>query len=151
VLLARARAMRFRLALLDAWPEDASPSASEGELVDLAIHVPAVVAFAPPPHPYEHQPAPIDRALVDAFVAARAQGLLGDVTRNTLRDLGAAACARVTLLGPERAIAYVRERFEGTPGAARRAALHIAAGIAASARDDDPRALALRLLREHLA
>lgn len=146
VTLARARAIRFRLALLDVWPEDASSPAPADELVDLFLHPAIVVAFADGAPVDARGVSETDADLVRTLVDARPN----DVTRATLRDAGASACARVTLLGTRRAVDYLRDRFDGAPGAERRASLAVAARLAAGARDDDPRAIALALLRDAL-
>lgn len=121
VLLARARAIRFRLALLDTWPEDHSAPRPIEDNLDLAIHPATIVALAGEPVD-EHA---VVRAIVDDL-----QKRLPGVTRSTLRDAGAAAFARVTLLGIPKAVDYVRTRFADLPGAERRAAVALAASIA---------------------
>ena len=118
VLLGRARAIRFRLALLDAWPEDFSPPRPReiDDALDLAIHPVAIVGLGD------------EEAAVRAIVAdVRAR--LPAVTRNTLRDAGAAAFARITLLGVSKAIDYVRTRFAELPRQERRAAIAVAFGL----------------------
>jgi hypothetical protein len=131
VLLARARAIRFRLALLDIWPEDFSvPRASEDSL-ELAIHPLAIVGLG-------------DEEGAVRAIAEDVRGRLPGVNRNTLRDAGAACFARITLLGVPKAIEYVKTRFAELPGAERRAALAAAARLAG---ETD----ALRQLREVLS
>lgn len=130
VLLARARAIRFRLALLDAWADDLSPPRPSDDALDLAIHSVAIVGLG-------DEEAAV-RAIVDD-VRAR----LPEVARNTLRDAGAAAFARITLLGVPKSIEYVRGRFADMPGNDRRAAIAAAVKLAGETET-------LRRLREAL-
>ena len=69
-----------------------------------------------------------------------------EVNRATLRDAGAAAFARATLLGTRRATEYVRGRFSDLPGVDRRAALAIAEMLASN----EDRFIAHRLLEKAL-
>lgn len=121
VLLGRARAIRVRLALLSVWPDDGSPSRVADELVDLAVHPAVVVALTADPIE--------ERALV-AAIADDVRARFPAITRSTLRDVIAAACARVTLLGVPRAVEYLRTRFGELPGKQRRAALAVAGALA---------------------
>lgn len=130
VLLGRARALRFRLTMLDAWPEDFSLPRPADDNLDLALHPAAIVGVGD------------EEAAVRAIVEdVRAR--LPHIARNTLRDAGAAAFARITLLGPNRAIEYVRTRFAELPGSERRAAIAVAAKLAGETE-------ALKKLREAL-
>jgi len=134
VLLARARAIRFRLALLDVWPEDWSSARGGEELLDLAVHPTAVVTIADGfPSDPELLVGSDDIAVVSA-IAHDVRERLPSITRATLRDAGAAAFARVTLLGAERAVEYLRGRFADVPGSERRAAITVAAKIATPGR-----------------
>lgn len=148
VLLGRARAIRFRLALLDVWPEDHSSAAPIEEDLDLLAHPCIVVALADgfPADPRTGR-GPEDVAIVRTL-AEEVRMRLPHTTRATLREAGAAAFARVTLLGTLRAIDYVRERFAEWPSHARRAALAVATRIALGRPEGDPRSDALRMLRE---
>lgn len=130
VLLGRARAIRFRLALLDVWPEDGSRPRGHDELLDLAIHPTTIVTLADgfPSDPPSFVGSD-DIAVVSA-IAHDVRDRLPPVTRATLRDAGAAAFARVTLLGPEKALEYLGNRFVDLPGAERRAAVATAAKVA---------------------
>ncbi len=149
VLLARARAMRFRLALLDLWPEDHMRASALDDELDLALHPAIVVALAggAPVDGSGRSPSdvPVAAALVDEVRSRHP-----DVVRATLRDAAAAAYARVTLLGTERAIDYVKIRFGDYPAAVRRDAVALATRVAGSARPDSPAAIALARLREAL-
>ncbi|MBI2395445.1 MAG: hypothetical protein HYV09_38100 [Deltaproteobacteria bacterium] len=130
VLLARARAIRFRLALLDVWPEDWSAPRGTEDLLDLAIHPTAVVAIADGfPSDPETGVGSDDIAVVSAIVHG-VRDRMPAITRATLRDAGAAAFARVTLLGTARAVQYLRDRFADAPGADRRAAVAAASRVA---------------------
>lgn len=134
VLLARARAIRFRLALLDVWPEDWSSPRGTEELLDLAVHPTAIVTIADGFPSEPPQLVGTDDIAVVSAIAHEVRERLPSVTRATLRDVGAAAFARVTLLGTERATEYLRQRFADLPGAERRAALATAAKVATPGR-----------------
>lgn len=146
VLLARARATRFRIALLDAWPEDYSSPRPVEELLELAIHPAAIVALADgfPSDPATGVGAD-DQAIVEAIVDD-VQERMPDVNRATLREAGAAAFARATLLGTHKAVEYVRGRFSDAPGGGRRAALAVAETLASN----DDRLAAYRMLEAAL-
>jgi len=141
VLLARARATRFRIALLDVWPEDFSAPRPREELLELAIHPAAIVVVADGfPEGRDE-----DRAIAAALVEdVRAR--MPEVNRATLRDAVAAAFARVTLLGTRKAVEYVRGRFSDVPGKERRAALALAETLASN----EDRFIAYRLLEKAL-
>jgi hypothetical protein len=124
VMLGRARAIRFRLALLDAWPEDFSQGFAPEDELDLLIHPAIVVTLA---DGALHDP--IGGELVRSLVV-ETRTHLPQVTRNSLREAGAAAFARVTLLGTQRAVAYLHDRFREFPAHPRRHALSIAARLA---------------------
>lgn len=146
VLLARARATRFRIALLDVWPEDFSSPRPIEELLELAIHPAAIVAVADGfPSDAATGIGADDRA-VTAAIVEDVRARMPDVNRATLRDAGAAAFARVTLLGTKRASDYVRERFSDVPGRERRAALAVAETLASN----EDRWIAYRLLEKAL-
>jgi hypothetical protein len=138
VLLGRARAIRFRLALLELWPDDFSPSRTADDLLELAIHPAVVVALADDP---------IEEAAAIAAIVDDVRARFPAVTRSTLRDTTAAAAARVTLLGGARAIDYIRTRFAELPGKQRRDALGVAQRLANTAARLD----ALRLVTEALS
>ncbi len=123
VLLGRARAIRVRLALLQCWPDDFSPSRAADELLDLAVHPAVAVALTA---------EPIDEHALVATVAGDVRARFPAITRSTLRDVIAAACARVTLLGVPRAIEYMRTRFAELPGKQRRAAVAVASTLVAT-------------------
>lgn len=124
VMLGRARAIRFRLALLDTWPEDFSQGLPPEDDLDLLIHPAIVVTLADGAH---HDP--IGGELVRTLVM-ETRAHLPQTTRNSLREAGAAAFARVTLLGTQRAVAYLHDRFREFPAHPRRQALAIAAHFA---------------------
>lgn len=134
VLLARARAIRFRLALLGVWPEDWSAPRGTEELLDLAVHPTAIVTLADGFPTDPPQLVGTDDIAVVSAIAHDVRERLPTVTRATLRDVGAAAFARVTLLGSDRAVEYVRQRFADLPGAERRAAIATAAKVATPGR-----------------
>lgn len=138
VLLGRARAIRFRLALLELWPDDFSPVRAGDDLLDLAIHPAVLVALAE---------ESIEESAVVAAIVDDVRARFPAVTRSTLRDTTAAACARVTLLGLPKAIEYVRSRFGELPGKQRRAALAVAQGLATT----PARLETLRLVTEALS
>ncbi|MGZ3424238.1 MAG: hypothetical protein ACXVEE_40635 [Polyangiales bacterium] len=124
VVLGRARAIRFRIALHDAWPEDFSAVVPPEDDLDLLLHPAIVVALADGAHT-----DPIGGDLVRALVKETRQRL-PQTTRNSLREAGAAAFARITLLGTQRAVAYLHDRFHEFPAQARRHALALAARFA---------------------
>lgn len=153
--LARARALRFRLALLQAWPAQASALvATPGPLhLDLTIDAMLLVAladgapsvFGPP------SPLPVVAAMVDAFRALRP-----DLPRSVLRDRGAAAIARLTIVGWKSALEALGRSATSVPLDARRLALELAARTALlptldKGRIDDHRLGALQDLEKALA
>jgi len=146
VLLARARATRFRVALLDAWPEDFSSPRPVEELLELALHPAAIVVTA---DGFASDPATgvgADDEAVVATIVDDVRERMPEINRATLREAGAAAFARVTLLGTKRAAEYLRGRFSDLPGAERRAALAVAETLATN----EDRLIAYRMLEAAL-
>jgi hypothetical protein len=114
------------------------------------IHPAVVVAFADnaPVDPSTGLGA-VDLELARAF-AGVVRSQFPHITRGTLRETAAAAFARVTLLGTQRAVAYLHDRFREWPAHARRAALSLAADLAKGRASRDPRAIAMRMLDDAL-
>ncbi|MBK7395582.1 MAG: hypothetical protein IPJ34_04570 [Myxococcales bacterium] len=111
VLLGRARGLRFRLALLEAWPENTparSVRARDPRFLDALLDAAVLVVFAGARDLYA-TPYPTDAALLGGL--CRLAGLYSD--RATVREAGVAACARVTVLGPS----HTLERLAGAIGA----------------------------------
>lgn len=127
--LARARALRFRLALLQAWPAQApAPHPTPGPLhLDLAIDAMLLVALADgaPSVFGPASPLPVVATMVDALRALRP-----DLPRTALRDRGAAAIARLTIVGWKPALEALSRSATATPIDARRLALELAARTA---------------------
>jgi len=110
VLLGRARGLRFRLALLEAWPENTparSVRARDPRFLDALLDAAVLVVFASA-HDLLPAPYPTDAALLGGL--CRLAGLYND--RATVREAGVAACARVTVLGPN----HTLERLSGAIG-----------------------------------
>ncbi len=108
ILLGRERALRFRIALLDMWTEEAVSMVESGPLrphaLDALLQAALLVAFA-------HDPEPDPEALVGArdpelfgAVLYAIRDLWPHLARQAVRDAGAAACARVSVLGAARAL-----------------------------------------------
>jgi len=146
VLLARARATRSRIALLDVWPEDFTSPRPVEDLLELAIYPAVIVTLA---DGFASDPAtgigPEDRAVVEAIVDD-VRERVPSVNRATLRDAVAASFARFTLLGTKKSADYVRGRFSDAPGRERRAALAVAETLATN----EDRLYAFRLLEAAL-
>lgn len=105
VLLGRARGLRFRLAMHEAWPEDAparSIRARDPRFLDALLDAAVLVIFAGARDLYP-SPYPTDAALLGGL--CRLAALYAD--RPTVREAGVAACARVTVLGT----GHTLERF----------------------------------------
>jgi len=86
-----------------------------------------------------------DEAVV-ATIVDDVRERMPEINRATLREAGAAAFARVTLLGTKRAAEYLRGRFSDLPGAERRAALAVAETLATN----EDRLIAYRMLEAAL-
>lgn len=127
--LARARALRFRLALLQAWPAQApAPHPTPGPLhLDLAIDAMLLVALADgaPSVFGPASPLPVVATMVEALRALRP-----DLPRTALRDRGAAAIARLTIVGWKSALEALSRSATAAPIDARKLALELAARTA---------------------
>jgi hypothetical protein len=128
--LARARALRFRLAVLDAWsrpaPASATSLAARALDLDLALDGALLVAIADGA-PSETQG--------DAFAAASAlvehlRALRPELSRTTIRDRGAASIARLTIVGYRDALGAIASAARTAPPDARAVALELSARAA---------------------
>ncbi len=148
VLLARARAIRFRIAIMDLRPGEPDALDDLPDGADVAVHAATVVALADglPCDPVSCL-GEDDRAIVHAIHLDLQQRFAG-VDMATLREAGAAAFARVTLLGTHKAARYVGTRWGDSPVGDRRAALALARRIVGD--DTGHRSHAMQLLREAL-
>jgi hypothetical protein len=153
--LARSRALRFRLGLHDVWPPSAWPVAAEGSgqplALDLALDAALLVGLADgaksvPGPPAQSYPMPFVRPLVDGLRAARP-----DLPRGALRDRGAAAISRLTLLGWRAAIEATTRAAQSVPVDARHAVLAFAARVAVVPAINEARFAALGDLERALA
>lgn len=141
VLLGRARGLRFRLALLEAWPEDTparSVRARDPRFLDALLDAAVLVVFAGARdlHP---TPYPTDAALLGGL--CRLAGLYSD--RATVREAGVAACARVTVLGPSHTLERLAGAIAGLLGADRGAIGNAVATLARLAGPAEARAAVL--------
>jgi hypothetical protein len=134
--LARARALRFRLSLLDVWPAGQTPRATTVEVqarplhIDLSLDCALLTALA------DGAPTPGQtsaRASLFPFVGPLAAILLAyrpDLPRTAFRDRGAATIARLTIFGWRTACEVVTRSARSVPIESRRLALEIAARVA---------------------
>jgi hypothetical protein len=150
VLLARARAIRFRLAVLDVWGDDGEAIAPADDRLELAIHPAITVAFANGWPTGRPAAAGHDDPLLAGALAEAVRAADRSVSRATFREVGSAACARVTLLGTRRAASYLRARFGEAPAAERRSAIALATKIAGLGAPHPARATALALVVDAL-
>jgi hypothetical protein len=144
--LARARALRFRLALLRAWPAHATapahgPQDGRSFQLDLAIDAMLLVALADgaPSRSGPASPLPVVDVMVESIRPRRP-----DLARRVLRDRGAAAIARWTIVGWKAALEAVAKAALALPVDARVLALELAARAALradGARSLDPHRL----------
>lgn len=112
ILLGRERALRFRIALLDMWTDEPVSMVESGPLrphaLDALLQAALLVAFA-------HDPEPDPEVLVGGrdpelfgAVLYAIRDLWPHLGRQVVRDAGAAACARVSVLGAARALDMLR-------------------------------------------
>ncbi len=143
--LARARALRFRLALLDAWSGRDSPGSPDaGALqLDLAIDAMLLVAIA--------DGAPGQQLPVVAEMVEALRGIRGDLPRAALRDRGSAAIAKLTIVGFRGALEQLSRAAVAVPPESRRLSLELAARAALLPEIDDHRLGALKDLERALA
>jgi hypothetical protein len=147
VLLARARAIRFRIAILDLRPGEPDLVDDLPDAADAALHAATTVALA------DGLPAEVDGrgeaddAIVHAILLDL-QARFPTLGVATVREAGAAAFARVTLLGTRKAARYVGTRWADSPVFERRAALALARRVVGD--DVGHRSVAMQLLREAL-
>jgi len=133
--LARARALRFRLSLLDAWPAGQMPRAAAVPAgrqlhIDLTLDCALLAAIA---DGAKTPPRTAPGSALFPFVAPLASILLSyrpDLPRTALRDRGAASIARLTIVGWKTACDHLARAGKSAPVDARRLALEIAARIA---------------------
>lgn len=129
--LARARALRFRLALLDAWSgagSPGSPSDARALHLELAMDAMLLVAIA---DGAPGEQLPVVTTMVDAL-----RGIRSDYPRAALRDRGAAAIARLTIVGFRTALDTLARTAIAAPPESRRLALDLAARVAVGERED---------------
>lgn len=143
--LARARALRFRLALLDAWSGRDSPGSPDaGALqLDLAIDAMLLVAIA--------DGAPGQRLPVVAEMVDALRGIRADLPRSALRDRGSAAIAKLTIVGFRGALEQLSRAAVAVPPESRRLSLELAARAALLPEIDEHRLGALTDLERALA
>ena len=141
--LARARALRFRLALLDVWPLGQTPrpirvAAGSGRTVgesrplhlDLTLDCALLAAIADgAPTPPGVAPGSSTLPFVGPL-AAILLGHRGDLPRTALRDRGAAAIARITIMGWKGSLDQLTKLATTVPVGVRKVALEVAARIA---------------------
>ena len=129
--LARARALRFRLALLDAWSgvgSPGSPSDARALHLELAIDCMLLVAIA---DGAPGESLPVVSTMVDAL-----RGIRSDLPRRALRDRGSAAIARLTIVGFRTSLDNLSRTAIAAPPDARRLTLELAARVAVGERPD---------------
>lgn len=149
--LARARALRFRLSLIDGWvAANAAPDSStdiRSLQLDLSIDAMLIVAIAngSPSLDGPSTPLPAVRVMVEAL-----RGIRSDLPRTTLRDRGAAAIARLTIVGYRPALEQLGKAATAAPPDARRLALDLAARVALVPSIDEHRLGALQDLERAL-
>ncbi len=143
--LARARALRFRLSLIDSWATanvSTDPTTDIRSLhLDLSIDAMLLVAIA--------NGAPALQGPASAITAVRVmvealRSIRSDLPRTALRDRGAAAIARLTIVGYRAAVEQIGKAAMGAPGDARRLALDLAARVALIPSIDEHRLGALQ-------
>lgn len=151
--LARARALRFRLSLLDAWPTGeraaeprAIPSlaaAAHAFHLDLSLDAMLLVGLADgaPARGAPNARLPFVATIVDALRALRP-----DLLRSAVRERGASAIARLTVLGWKGALDQLARSALATPPEARGLALELAARVALVPVIDEHRLAALQHL-----
>lgn len=141
VLLGRARGLRFRLAMHEAWPEDApvrSIRARDPRFLDALLDAAVLVIFAGARDLYP-SPYPTDAALLGGL--CRLAALYSD--RPTVREAGVAACARVTVLGTGHTLERLGQGIAGLLGADRGAIGNTVATLARLAGPSDARTAVL--------
>jgi hypothetical protein len=146
--LARARALRFRIALIDAWDQAVKSarheSFSHALHLDLCIDSMLLVVMA------DGAPADSASPMIGALVASL-RGLRPDLPRTALRDRGASAIAKLTLVGWRSALDSVAKSALATPPEARSLALELAARVALVPQIDEHRLGALHDLEKALS
>jgi hypothetical protein len=146
--LARARALRYRLALIDAWESEVRSAkhdafSAHALHIDLCIDVMLLVALA------DGAPGDAATPMIAAMVSAL-RSLRSDLSRTALRDRGASAIAKLTLVGWKSAMDSVAKAALATPPEARSLALELAARIALVPQIDEHRLGALQDLEKAL-
>lgn len=147
VLLARARAIRFRIAILDLRPGEPDLVDDLPDAADAALHAATVVALADGLPADDDGRGEADDAIVHALLLDL-QARFPTMGVAAVREAGAAAFARVTLLGTRKAARYVGNRWGDSPVFERRAALALARRLVGD--DVGHRSVAMQLLREAL-
>lgn len=150
--LARARALRFRLALLQAWaggpPPPADPS-GRGRVLHLDLTIDAMliasIADGAPAIFGPTSPLPVAGVMVEAL-----RSLRPDLPRMALRDRAAASIARLTIVGWKGALDALARAAAAIPADARALALELAARAALVPAIDEHRLGALHDLEKAL-
>ncbi len=153
--LARARALRFRLCLIDAWSSVEMWSEPFGDMralqLDLAIDAMLLVALAdgaPCREGGREDPArllPVVPIMVETL-----RGIRSDLPRTALRERGSAAIARLTIVGWRPALEQLARTALASPPETRQLALELAARVALVPRIDEHRLGALQDLEKAL-
>jgi len=149
--LARARALRFRLSLIDSWSTanvSTDPTTDIRSLhMDLSIDAMLIVAIADgaPAREGAASSLPAVRVMVEAL-----RGIRSDLPRTALRDRGAAAIARLTIVGFRAALEQIGKAGIAAPIDARKLALELAARVALNPSIDEHRLGALQDLERAL-
>ncbi len=152
--LARARALRFRLSLLDAWRagDPASiPSlagAAHALHLDLSLDAMLLVGLA---DGAPSRGAPNARLSFVAPIVDALRAIRPELLRSALRDRGASAIARLTVLGFRGALDQLARSSLATPPESRRLALELAARVALVPVIDEHRLAALKELERALS
>ncbi|MGZ3417730.1 MAG: hypothetical protein ACXVEF_11140 [Polyangiales bacterium] len=146
--LARARALRYRLALIDAWDGETRSAKhdafSHALHIDLCVDVMLLVTLA------DGAPGDASSPMIGAMVSAL-RALRPDLSRTALRDRGSSAIAKLTLVGWKSAMDSVAKAALATPPEARSLALELAALVALVPQIDEHRLGALHDLEKALS
>lgn len=153
VLVGRARAIRFRLALEDAWPEQGELRARKAPIdprLSIALDTAVVVAIADGMPAGDDGASPHDLPMVQLLLR-EVRARFPEVTRAALKDAAVTAFARCTLLGFERALTYVKTEATAQAPADRLACFETAKRLSLVPALDEHRVRAIAGLRQALA
>jgi hypothetical protein len=153
VLVGRARAIRFRIALEELWPEEVERRGKKpppDPRVALACDAAVVVAIADGMPAEGETTSPHDLPMVKALVDdARAR--FPQLGRRAFKDACVTSLARSTLLGFQRALQYVKNAAADATQGDRAACFETARRLSLVPAINDHRALAIGGLRRALA